>query len=90
MKKTMVETWGELGAIPGAAEIMPREAEVAGELKAEGVIESIYVKEGAKGAYIICADMERAELEARLKRLPLYPYFTKIEYTPVEAFRGEA
>ena len=34
--RMMVETWGELGAIPDIKEIMPLETKIANELKAEG------------------------------------------------------
>lgn len=84
--RMMVETWGELGAIPDIKEIMPLETKIANELKAEGVIESLYVKDGAKGAYIICAETDKAKLEEHLKRLPFYPHFSKVEYTLVKPF----
>ena len=46
-QKLVVETWGELGSIPGIKEIMPLETEVANAMKAEGVIEGLFVKDGA-------------------------------------------
>ena len=46
-QKLVVETWGELGSISGIKEIMPLETEVANAMKAEGVIESLFIKDGA-------------------------------------------
>ena len=84
--RLIAETWGDIWAIPNIKEIMPRETEVANALKAEGVIESLYVKDGAKGAYIICTETDKAKMEEHLKRLPFYAYFTKVEYTLVNSF----
>lgn len=87
-QKLVVETWGELGSISGIKEIMPLETEVANAMKAEGVIEGLFVKDGAKGAFIVCNETDKAKMESQLKRLPLYPYFTKVEYTLVNSFWG--
>ena len=83
-KRLVVETTGDIWAIPNLKELMPQEIAVVGELKAEGILESLMLKDGSKGAFFVCCETDQAKVEAALKRLPFYPYFKQIEYTLVD------
>ena len=84
--KLIVETFGEIGKIPNLAELMPEENRIVGELKREGVVEQLFLKDGAKGAFFVCGETDKEKVDAALRRLPFYPYFAKIEMTLVKEF----
>jgi len=84
--KLIVETFGEIGKIPNLAELMPEENRIVGELKREGVVEQLFLKDGAKGAFFVCGETDKTKVDAALQRLPFYPHFDKIEMTLVKEF----
>jgi len=83
-QKILVETWGDFGKIENLNELMPVEMQMAYDLRDKGIMEKLLVKEGLKGAYILYNLSDKAEVEALLKKFPLYPHFSKIEMTLVE------
>ena len=83
-KRLLVETWGDFRKIPNLSELMPVEMSVASKLRDQGLIESLLIKDGLKGAYIVYTETDKEKVAEILKTLPLYPYFEKIEYTLVD------
>lgn len=83
-QKILVETWGDFGKIENLQEIMPVEMQMAYDLRDKGIMEHLMVKEGLKGAYILYNLIDKSEVEALLKKFPLFPYFERIEMTLVE------
>lgn len=83
-QKILVETWGNFGAIENLAELMPVEMGMATELHEKGIMDHLMVKDGLKGAYILYNLTDKSEVEALLKKFPLYPHFERIEMTLVE------
>ncbi len=84
--KLIVETWGEISKIPNLAELMPVENNIVNELMDEGIVEQLFIKDGAKGAFFVCGETDKVKAAEALKRLPFYPYFTRIEMTLVKEF----
>lgn len=83
-QKILVETWGDFSKIENLQEIMPVEMQMAYDLRDKGIMEHLMVKEGLKGAYILYNLTDKSEVEALLKKFPLFPYFERIEMTLVE------
>ncbi|ETD18287.1 MULTISPECIES: hypothetical protein [Prevotellaceae] len=80
-KRLVVNTFGELTNIPGLQEILPKEFAVAEDLKKLGVLETLLVKDGAKGAILVFTETDEAKVREYLQRLPLHTYFDRVEYT---------
>lgn len=83
-KRLVVNTFGELSKVPGIQEILPKEFEVAGKLKEQGVLEEVYVKDGAKGAFLVFIETDEEKVKGYIEQLPLHVYFDRVEYTLVD------
>lgn len=83
-QKILVETWGDFGKIENLEELMPVEMQMAYDLRDQGIMEHLMVKDGLKGAYILYNLSNKKEVEALIKKFPLYPHFERIEMTLVE------
>ena len=65
-------------------ELMPVEMQMAYDLRDKGIMEHLMVKDGLKGAYILYNLSDKKEVEALIKKFPLYSHFERIEMTLVE------
>ena len=83
-KRILVETWGDFSKIENLDELMPVEMQMAYDLHDQGIMESLMVKDGLKGAYIVYNEETKEAVQARLEKFPLFPYFERIEMTAVE------
>lgn len=83
-KRLVANTFGDLASIPTLQEVLPNEFKVAEEVKNEGVLESVMVKDGAQGAYLVFTETDAEKVKEYINRLPLHKYFERVEYTLVE------
>jgi hypothetical protein len=61
-------------------EIIKHEQEVVAQWKEEGILESLYLRQGRNGAVLIFKDIDHARAEELMTTLPLYPLRKSIEY----------
>lgn len=65
---------------PNFQEIIKHEQEVVAQWKEQGILESLYLRQGRNGAVLIFKDMDQARAEELMATLPLYPLRKSIEY----------
>ncbi len=63
-------------------ELLPREQEIVKELEADGSIQHNFIKLDMSGIYMVMVGEDANDVDAKLARLPYYPYM-KIEIVPV-------
>lgn len=78
MSKVIVSTI--LGKVENIQNILPGEFAKVEALKAEGVLEHLYIKEGNTGAVLVFKDISLDEAKVRVASFPLYPHFNQIDY----------
>jgi len=61
-------------------EIIKHEQDVVAQWKEEGILESLYLRQGRNGAVLIFKDIDQARVEELMATLPLYPLRKSIEY----------
>jgi muconolactone D-isomerase len=61
-------------------EIIKHEQDVVAQWKEEGILESLYLRQGRNGAVLIFKDIDQARAEELMSTLPLYPLRKSIEY----------
>jgi muconolactone delta-isomerase len=61
-------------------DIIKHEQEVVAQWKEEGILESLYLRQGRNGAVLIFKDIDQARVEELMATLPLYPLRKSIEY----------
>ena len=61
-------------------EIIKHEQEVVVQWKEQGILESLYLRQGRNGAVLIFKDIDQARAEELMATLPLYPLRKSIEY----------
>jgi hypothetical protein len=61
-------------------EIIKHEQEVVAQWKEQGILESLYLRQGRNGAVLIFKDIDQARVEELMATLPLYPLRKSIEY----------
>lgn len=83
-QRILVETWGDFSKIENLNELMPVEMQMAYDLRDKGIMESLMVKDGLKGAYIVYNAESKEQVRSYLEKFPLFPYFERIEMTIVE------
>ncbi len=82
MSKVIVST--VLGKVENIQEFLPVEFAKVEALKAEGVLKSLYVKEGNTGAVLVFEGLSLDKTKETVRSFPLYPHFNQIEYSVVE------
>lgn len=73
-----------LGKAENIQDILPREYAKVAELKEQGVLEHLFVKEAGAGAVLVYKNLTLEEVKNKVSEFPLFPHFEKIEYTIVE------
>lgn len=73
-----------LGKVENIQDILPKEFAKVAELKEQGVLEHLFVKEGAAGAVLVYKNLSLEEVKRKVSEFPLFPHFEKIEYTIAE------
>ena len=61
-------------------EILIHEKEVVAKWKSEGFLEQLFLRQNKNGAVLIFKDVDEAEVQALMEKLPLYPLRKSIEY----------
>jgi muconolactone D-isomerase len=61
-------------------DIIKHEQEVVAQWKEQGILESLYLRQGRNGAVLIFKDIDQARAEELMSTLPLYPLRKSIEY----------
>ena len=61
-------------------EIIKHEQEVVAKWKADGVLESLFLRQGKNGAVLIFKDVDEAKAKELMQTLPLYQLKKSVEY----------
>ena len=61
-------------------EIIKHEQEVISKWKAEGILESLFLKQEKNGAVLIFKDVDEAKAKELMETLPLYKLKESVEY----------
>ena len=61
-------------------DIIKHEQEVVAQWKEQGILESLYLRQGRNGAVLIFKDIDQVRAEELMSTLPLYPLRKSIEY----------
>ena len=64
-------------------EIIKHEQEVVAQWKAEGILESLFLRPTRNGALLIFKDIDEARAIELMQTLPLYPLKKSVEYYPL-------
>ena len=83
MKRIVLNITCELDKVPNIDELLPKEFERGEELKEQGLMEHLFVKEGRMGAVLVFNDVDVHEVKELAATFPLFKYF-EIEYIPVD------
>lgn len=73
-----------LGKVENIEAKLPNEFAKVEALKTAGVLEHLFVKEGAAGAVLVFKNLSLEEVKTKVSEFPLFPHFEKIEYTIAE------
>ncbi len=65
------------------AGVMEAEYAMTNALRDRGVIEHLFAKEGDGGGVVVFNADNVAEVQALVEKLPLFPFFDKVEYFPL-------
>jgi len=65
------------------AGVMEAEYAMTNALRDQGVIEHLFAKNDGGGVVVFNAD-NVAEVQALVEKLPLFPFFDKVEYFPLD------
>jgi len=84
MKRIIVQTFADFNKIPDFNELLPKEYEVGGKLKEQGILENLFIKEGMTGAVMVLKDVDETRAKELVATFPLFKYFEKVEYRIVE------
>ena len=84
MKRIIVNITDNLDNIPNLEELLPQEYAVAGQLKEDGILEHLFVKEDKTGAVLIMKEVDEEKAREIVKTFPLSNYFDKVEYINVD------
>lgn len=82
MSKIIVST--QLGKVENIQEILPGEYAKVQELKNEGVLKHLFVKDGNTGAVLVFEGITLERAKNIVASFPLYPHFNLIDYAVVE------
>lgn len=83
MKRIVLNITCELDKVPNIDELLPKEFERGEELKAQGIMEHLFVKEGRMGAVLVFTGVDENEAKEIAATFPLFEYF-EIEYISVD------
>ena len=61
-------------------EIIKHEQEVVAQWKAEGILESLFLRKGRNGAILIFKDVDEEKVKELMMTLPLYKLKKTVEY----------
>jgi hypothetical protein len=61
-------------------EIIKHEQEVVAQWKAEGILESLFLRPTKNGALLLFKDLDEAQVRAKMAQLPLYKLKKTVEY----------
>jgi len=65
------------------ASVMEAEYAMTNTLRDQGVIEHLFAKESDGGGVVVFNADNVAEVQALVEKLPLFPFFDKVEYFPL-------
>ncbi len=82
MNTILVSLW--LKKDESTAALMPAELEICENWKAIGILDHLYAKENNSGAVLIFNESNESVVKDLMSTLPLFPYFEKIEYLPLD------
>jgi muconolactone delta-isomerase len=72
--------------------VLPAEQARVGELQQQGVLNALYVPDGARppaNLWVVLTGESRTEIQQVLEDLPLYPYM-RVELTPLRSLEARA
>lgn len=61
-------------------EIIKHEQEVVAKWKADGILESLFLRQGRNGAVLIFKDVDETQAKALMETLPLYKLKKSVDY----------
>jgi muconolactone delta-isomerase len=79
MKRIILNITCELDKVPNIEQLLPKEFERGEELKAQGIMEHLFVKEGRMGAVLVFNVADENQAKEIAATFPLFEYF-EIEY----------
>lgn len=82
MKQILVNTY--LSDDEGISEVMAAEYEMTNSWRDKGIIEHLFAKENKGGAVLTFNETDEKKVRELIEQLPLFPFFTKIEYLPLD------
>lgn len=84
MKRVIVNIINDLNKISNLEELLPKEFEVVGTLREQGVLESLYIKDDRTGAVLVMKDVDVAKAKELVSTFPLFQYFDEVVYITVD------
>ncbi|EMM4085553.1 hypothetical protein WAC87_003525 [Shigella flexneri] len=81
MNRVMVITYPKKNV--NFSEVMDAEYAMTNALRNQGVIEHLFAKENDGGGVVVFNAESIDEVKERVAALPLFPYFEKVEYFPL-------
>jgi len=84
MKRIIINITDDLDKIPDLESLIQHEYEIAGQLKEQGILEHLFVKDDKTGAVLVFDNVDEAKAKELVAAFPLSKYFDKVEYLMVE------
>ena len=80
MNRVFVDITSDLSNVPDLEQLLQEEHAVGGKWNAEGILEHLFVKDGAKGAILVFQNIDIDSLKQLISTLPLHNYFVNVDY----------
>lgn len=84
MKTVIANVINDISKVPNVEEIMPKEFARAMEMKDEGILKHLFVKEDHTGAVLVFAEISVEDAKSAMATLPMFQYFQEVIYTETD------
>jgi muconolactone delta-isomerase len=84
MSRIIVNITDDLDQIPDLETLLPKEVAHAGQLKEQGILEHLFIKEDRTGAVLVMKDIDVAKAKDLVAAFPMFKYFDQVDYTVAE------
>lgn len=84
MKTVIANVINDVSKVPNVDEIMPKEFARAMEMKEQGLLKHLFVKEDHTGAILVFVDVTVEKAKELMATLPMFQYFQDVIYTETD------
>lgn len=81
MSRIIINITDNLDKIPDLETLLPREVAHAGQLKEQGILEHLLIKDDRTGAVLVMKDIDVTKAKELVAAFPMFRYFERVDYT---------